>query len=110
MIELNVANNAYSKLQSAISASDTSITVEDASSFPDAPFLVFLYDSTNYEIMKVTAKNGNTFSVQRAQEGTTARAWEQGTPVELRWTAGMYNEIKNAINYLIETLEEIING
>ena len=41
------------------------------------------------EVVKVTALTENAAQVERAQEGTTARAWPAGTVVEARLTAGM---------------------
>ncbi|MCG1029320.1 hypothetical protein J5S49_13565 [Virgibacillus halodenitrificans] len=90
MARLNAANNAGSKLSASITASDTTLTVEDASSFPAVPFLATLADD---EIVKVTAVNGNTFTVERAQEGTTAKDWDAGVSVANRLTAGMYNAL-----------------
>ena len=56
------------RLVSAVSATDTSISVDNATGFPDAG--TFLIDS---EQIAYTAKFGNTFvNVQRGANGTTA--------------------------------------
>ena len=39
--------------------------------------------------LKVTARSGDTLTIVRAQEGTTAQAWSAGAKVELRLTAQM---------------------
>lgn len=70
----------------------------DTSKFPAPPFRVTLSDSVSSEIVEVTSVNGNVWTIARAQEGTIARSWNVGTQVELRWTAGMYDEIKSVIN------------
>lgn len=90
----NLANNACSKLVSGISASDTQLTVEDGSIFPDPPFLVSIDD----EIIKVGVKNGNTFSsLTRGMEGKAAAAHSTGARVSNRFTAGTYDELRGAI-------------
>lgn len=107
MITLNAANNAYTQLASDISSSSTTITVIDSSKFPNPPFMATLTDNVNFEIIKVTGVSNNVLTVVRAQEGTTARAWNAGTTVELRFTAGMYNEVKSEINETENEVNEI---
>lgn len=93
----NAANNASSQLAQAIGAEDTSLTVLDGSSFPDAPFLV----SIEGEIIEVGAKDGNTFSaLVRGTEGTTPASHASGSRVENRFTAGTYQQIVDKINNL----------
>lgn len=92
-------NNASSTLAAGISVGATSLTVfgGEGVKFP-APVapdfaLVTLYQKSgtteiNHEIVKVTARTGDVLTIERAQEGTTARAFNSGDAVELRWTAG----------------------
>lgn len=89
-------NNAYSALAAGINAAATTITVTTGQGdrFPEvvAPdfCLVTLQDaSNNIEIIKVTARSSgaDSMTVERAQEGTTARSWALGDIVELRPTA-----------------------
>ncbi|MEN2967450.1 hypothetical protein SI769_14555 [Escherichia coli] len=78
-------NNAESTLASAISATDTSLIVSagTGAEFPDAVagesyFKLTLTDAatgSQVEIVNVTAKAGDIFTIERAQEGTLARAW-----------------------------------
>lgn len=88
------ANNATSRLASAITAADVSLTVTSGqgSLFPSLAgadfFLSTLVSSTAREIIKVTARSADAFTIVRAQEGTTAAAFAAGDTVELRATAG----------------------
>lgn len=108
MINLNVANDARTRLASSLSADATTLTVVDSSKFPDAPFICVIYTVESYEVVKVVSKNGNVWNVERGQEGTTPRNWPSGTAIELRWTAGTYNLIKDTINQIIQTIEEML--
>ncbi|MGD9663122.1 MAG: hypothetical protein AB7U63_17840, partial [Porticoccaceae bacterium] len=91
MPRLNVANNAGTVLVQACTFSDTTIYVQDVSKFPSPPFRI----TVDNEIMEVTAVDTNlkTFTVSRAQEGTTATSHNIGASAENRWTAGTYGEL-----------------
>lgn len=96
-VRLNVANNAQTTLNGAITSSATSFIVVDASLFPAAPFRV----TVDAEIMEVGAVDTGTktfSSVLRGQEGTTATTHNSGSYVENRWTKGTYDELVAAIN------------
>jgi hypothetical protein len=93
-------NNAYSALASsaAFDATILTLTTGTGSRFP-APtggdyFLATLVGvdgngrEDSWEIVKCTARSNDTLTVERAQENTTAVAWDAGTKVELRTTAG----------------------
>lgn len=78
------ANNAASKLASAVASGAVSLTLktEDGAKFPTPSggdfFLVTLYqkvgqDEINHEIVKCTARAGDVLTVIRAREGTTAQ-------------------------------------
>ena len=96
----NIANNqrmanlANAKITSDITSSATSVTVDDASIFPSPVFFATLMpgdemsNENNSEIVKVTAVNSNTFTITRAQRGTTARAFATGSVL----TNGSYIE------------------
>ena len=91
-------NNVSGVLGLALSASATSMTLLDASSFPTPPegdfYLLTLIglnangQEASWEIVKVTGKASNTLTIVRAQEGTPATAWPVATTVQLRLTAG----------------------
>lgn len=89
-------NNAATTLSVAISDADTTITVLDASEFPviSSPNYAYLTitDVTNIEIVKCTNITGNVLTVIRAQENTTAIAWDIGTDIDLRVTAQMLTD------------------
>lgn len=89
------ANNAATTLASAITASDTSITVATGTGalFPTITGVDYFYctlqgtGGTPREIVKVTATAGDTFTVVRGQDGTTASAFSQFDYFELRVVA-----------------------
>lgn len=86
-------NNAESTLDAAISASDLGMAVAygDGSLFPSTSGGAYFYmtiESTegDYEVVKVTARSGDSMTIVRAQEDTTARAFTAGARCELRVT------------------------
>jgi len=96
MARLNAANNASTTLAADITSAATSITVVDASRFPNPPFrcTIYKYEPISGEIIEVTARSGNTFTtVVRGKEGTTASAWDSGDLIEVLHTAEMYTEL-----------------
>ena len=93
-------NNAYGSLAAELSAVGTVATLAtgNGANFP-APtggdhFLatLILLDGNGaesaWEIVKCTARATDGLTIERAQEGTTARIWPAGTRIELRTTAG----------------------
>lgn len=88
------SNNAATTLAAELSAGATSMTVTASTGFAALTSpqfeLVTIDDGTAREIVKVTARSGGTWTVERAQEGTTAAAWPVETPVEARATAGTF--------------------
>lgn len=92
------ANNAISKLAANITSGATSIalTAGEGGRFPSPGgadyFLLTLYqmsgaNEVNHEIVKVTARAGDTLTVVRGWDNTTARAFNAFDPVSLRITA-----------------------
>lgn len=98
-------NNAATTLASSILAGATSLTVLSTTGaiFPTLTGNNFFFCTlqntagTTYEIVKVTARSGDVFTIVRAQEGTTAAAFAAGDKVELRLTAGELSELFNGI-------------
>lgn len=94
-------NNAATTLAGAITAVATSLTVAtgDGAKFPSpagADFfrLLLLKKSTGeIEIVKVTTRATDTFTIVRAQEGTTALALNASDLAELRPTAGFFGSL-----------------
>ena len=95
MDEYLFKNNAKSTLASGITAGQLTLSVKagEGALFPSPTgaeyFLSTLVDASgNREIVKVTARATDTFTIVRAQEGTIARAFSADDKVELRLTAG----------------------
>ena len=93
-------NNASGPLASAINATTTTIVLSagQGAELPilgvDDFFYATLVDtSNNFEIIKVTARSGDTLTVVRGQEGTIPKSFLAGDLLELRVTAGSLNAI-----------------
>ena len=93
------SNNAKTTLAATVSTSATSITVTDGSVFPSISGSEYFYvtlqvsaDGDLLEIVKVTARSGNTLTVIRSQDGTSARAFSLDDKCELRLTAAALND------------------
>lgn len=97
-----IPNSPIAKLTSAITAQDTSITVDDATKLPDAPNLATLGSDENNETILYTGKSGNTLTgVTRGFEGV-AKSWDAESPIARLFTAYDYNT-------LIEKIDELGN-
>src|SRR5690625_4460809 len=98
---VNASNNAETNLSNSVGSSDTSITVEDPSVFPDVPFLITVNNrKDNMEIMKVTDVDGSTLTVERGKEGTSASSHDSNSIVENNFTAGTYQALVAEIQAL----------
>lgn len=103
----NKANLANSVLFAPLSDSDTTLEVYtgDGALFPAAPFYLTLSPKNkwsrkiNSEIVLVTAKSTDTFTITRAQKGTTAREFSYGDLV----ANGIY------VEDLTETKDEAVS-
>ena len=95
-------NNAATTLAAGINSSATSIAVTDGSVFPTITgsdhFYVTFDDTTNKEIVKVTARSGNTLTVVRGHDNTTARAFSSGDKAELRIVAALLDDVKTEVS------------
>jgi hypothetical protein len=91
-------NNGWSTLNGGLTDSQTTLQVLPGTGgrFPEPAggdyFHLTVADTSggtesSWEIVKVTARTGDSMTVQRGQEGTAARVWVAGVPVELRVTA-----------------------
>lgn len=96
---VKVTNNAWGTLAAGISASDVtlSLTSGQGARFPALTagqwFWLTLADAANnLEIVKCTARSGDTLTVVRGQDGTTAKAYNTSDRVELRPTAALFND------------------
>ena len=95
-------NNAKSTLAASLAAAGTTLTVQTThgARFPVITgadfFMATLQDSTNIEIVKVTARTADVFTIVRAQEGTTAPAtFASGAIISLRMTAAAVESMLN---------------
>lgn len=86
------ANYASTVITSGISAGDLTfnVTAGTGALFPVLSgtdyFYCSLIEGLTIEIVKVTARSTDAFTIERAQEGTTASAFNAGANVELRLT------------------------
>lgn len=94
------SNNASTTLSAGVGDSATSITVADGSVFPaisgsDYVYLTLEVDSDPdlKEIVKCTARSGNTLTIVRAQDETSARTFSTADKCELRLTAAGLNDV-----------------
>lgn len=99
---LKLANNAVSTLASTLSAASTTLGVlpGDGAKFPSIGSgdwfpLTIVNPLGDIEIVKCTARTGDTFTIERAQEGTSAAEFAPGDRVELRLTAAAVEDLKN---------------
>lgn len=100
------SNNAVSTLLTAIGTTDTELTVftdegalfpEVASTDSDYFSITVVKSSGALEIMNVTDRAGDVFTVTRAQEDTTALEFDINDIVELRLTAGDIDALLNQV-------------
>lgn len=105
------ANNASTTLSIAINGTDTQLTVANGNAFPNPNtslgqyFLLTLESSGVIEVIKISAKSGNVFTVSggvagRGQEGTSANSFPLGTIVECRVTAGTLESLVAEPDYV----------
>jgi len=97
---IKLANNATSTITTAINASDVGVVLAtgDGAKFPTLAageyfYITFESSGGTYEIAKATARAGDSLTIVRAQEGTTAQSFAAGSRVELRITAASINDL-----------------
>jgi hypothetical protein len=95
MATILFANNAASTLSANITSGATTLSVANATAFPNPSagqyFLITMIPASSGvpgEIMQVTGVSGTTFTVVRGQEGTTPTAYSAGDAVANQLTAG----------------------
>lgn len=95
-------NNAYSTLAGSITdvATTLSVAAGHGDRFPviagaDHTYCTLENAAGTREIIKITARAAaaDAMTIVRAQEGTTAVAWNAGDTLELRFTAGVSDDI-----------------
>lgn len=116
-LQLLAANNAQSVLAAGISASATSLTLNTGTGalFPSPVsgtsfFKLTLIDAATgslTEIVHVTARAGDVFTIQRGQEGTVPRAWSANDIAANMMTAGTLSYILGSFQPLDDTLSAL---
>lgn len=101
---IKLANNASGTLATAINASDTGIalTTGDGAEFPtlgagDYFYATITSPQGTQEIVKATARSGDSLTVVRAQEGTSAAGFAAGSRFELRVTAQSVFDVASTV-------------
>ena len=104
-----VSNFVRGRVSAAVATSDTTVSVEDASIFPDpatdGEYNLVIWDANNFprpdqdsdvEIVRVTARDtgADELTVVRAQETTIDVAHPEGSAVHLSPTAKMFSDIE----------------
>jgi len=94
---VKLGNNAVSLLAASIMDDATTISIQgaDAGKFPalaegDWTPATIIDAANNMEIVKITARAGAVLTVERAQEGTTAKSFAAGARIDVRITAGAF--------------------
>ncbi|WP_247751697.1 gp53-like domain-containing protein [Citrobacter freundii] len=113
-LSLLAANNAQTVLAAGISSTATSLTVNTGTGtlFPspvagNSFFKLTIIDAATgslTEIVHVTARTGDVFTIQRGQEGTVPRAWSANDIAANMMTAGTLSYILGNFQPLDPTL------
>jgi hypothetical protein len=104
-------NNSSTFLTDGCTIGATQINVDNSTKFADLSAgddlfeIVTLTDGISHEIVKVTERNGNTWTIVRGQENTAPKEWLTGTVVECRLTAGALNLFTQNSNFNTQVLE-----
>lgn len=92
---IQLKNNAVGYLATAVSASDTGAVLQtgNGANFPALGVGDYFYatlESTGgtTEVVKVTARSGDSITIVRAQDGSTAQSFTAGSRFEMRVNAG----------------------
>jgi hypothetical protein len=107
MANIQFANYASTTLAANMTAATTTMLVTSTSTFPTIGGGLYFYatiiDQASFagnvsppaqrEIVKVTSLSGSTYTVVRAQDGTTAQIWSTGAVIELRMCAAACNDL-----------------
>ncbi len=105
---LTKKNNAKSTItDNPLTSGATTLNVQsgDGAKFPVAPFQATLYttDAALGEIIKITAKSTDAFTIVRAQEGTSAQSWAQNAHLELLVTAKLFDDFQTRTEIIVAT-------
>ena len=94
-------NNYETKLTAQATAATTSITVANTAGLSLAAGEVYRMtiqnaDASLYELVDVTAISGNTLTIERGKESTTAQAWAAGSAVLCGVTAQQLDKLNSS--------------
>ena len=94
-------NNYETKLTAQATAAATSITVANAAGLSLAAGEVYRMtiqsaDASLYELVDVTAISGNTLTMERGKESTTAQEWAAGSAVLCGVTAEQLDKLNSS--------------
>lgn len=81
----------------ANSGNSLTVNAGDGVKFPTAPFNCTVVVGSNPEIVRVTAISGDTFTILRAQENTSAQVITQGSVIKNPVTAKTLTDIEAAV-------------
>lgn len=115
MVYDSIKNFSLSFLTAGISAEAVSLIIRsgDTGKFPDVPFNALIWksaiyaepqDDPNMEIVRVTSKDSNTFTITRAQEDTTAHVHETNDRIEITITTKTVQDIRDGKTELSKIL------
>jgi hypothetical protein len=107
-------NNATTTLAANLGIGVLSMTVNggDGALFP-APtggdwFYATLESGANLEIVQVTARTGDVFTIVRAQEGTSDQSWSIGDTVELRITQAWLDRVHTLDSLPLASIGDVV--
>ena len=110
------SNNAVATLAAPLTSGATTFTVAadggaDTFGVPGGSQvqLATLTDASGpnaHEVVLITGRSGNVFTVQRGQEDTVAAAWSAGAKISARVTAGMLRTFPQRLNGFLHTRME----
>jgi|GEM_PF-3590075 len=110
---LKLANLAISTLASSITLDATTLSIQngDAGKFPvlavgDWHPATIVDAAGNLEIVRVTARNGATLTLLRAQEGTTAKEFAAGSRIDIRVTNAVIADLVTSIASVDTALDD----
>lgn len=110
-------NNASTTLSAGINSAVTSLSVASGAGalFPnptagDVFYATLANSAGNIEIVLVTARSADTFTIVRGIDGTTARAWLAGDSVEIRVTRAMLDDLKVDVRTVLLGLANTFTG
>ena len=96
-----INNSPKTTTAASITASSTSITLNDSTVLPAAPNIAVIGSNNNAEVVIYSGKNGNILTgCVRGAGGTTAQSWAEDTVVARNFTLLDYDTICSNINDL----------